>query len=210
MITISCWSDREYTFAKAKTALLVIDMQRDFFGPEGGNLLPILPRASQVLVAARAAKLNIVHTREGYLPDGSDINPYKRHLGYVGRDGPGGPFLVRGSHGHDFMDGFQPRPGEPIFDKAGFSGFYGTELHSYLQSQAITHLIIMGVTTQCCVHSTLRDAVERGYFCLTVADCCAAEEQAVHEATLTIVQAVNHLFGWLADSDRLLAKIGEC
>ena len=204
MVSVPCIGGRQFEFEVGRTALLVIDMQRDFFGPEGANLRPIIPRVAAVAEAARRAQLAIVHTREGYAADGSDVNAYKRHLGYVGREGPGGPFLIRGSHGHDCLDGFAPLADEPIFDKAGFSGFYNTQLHAYLQDKGITHLIITGVTTQCCVHSTLRDAVERGYFCLTLTDCCAAEDPAVHEATLKIIQAENHLFGWLSDANRLL------
>lgn len=207
MPVVDCLASRQFSFTIPQTVLLVIDMQQDFFGPDGGALRPIIPRVASVLAAARRAGLTIIHTREGYAADGHDVNPYKRHLGYVGRPGPNGPFLVRGSQGHDFLAGLAPLPGEAVIDKAGFSGFYQTDLHERLQKQGISHLILQGVTSQCCVHSTLRDAVERGYFCLTLTDCCAAEDPAIHEATLQIIQAENHLFGWLAASAALLSVL---
>jgi nicotinamidase-related amidase len=207
MFKVSCWDDRSFEFDPDHTALAVIDMQRDFVSHEGyvgirhrrrNPLARIIPELLSVLDTARAAKMLIVHTREGYAADGSDVSPYKKVLDYVGSPGPGGPFLIRGFHGHDFSGGFAPAAGEIVVDKAGFSAFFGTNLHSNLTERDITHLILAGVTTQCCVHSTLRDAVERGYFCLTLENCCAAEDAIVHAAALKIIQSENHLFGWLA------------
>lgn len=202
-MNVRCRGDRSFEFDPATTALAVIDMQRDFFH-DAPEMRAVVPRVAGLLDWGRRLGLTVVHTREGYEADLSDVNSYKRSLGYVGRVGPNGRFLIRGERGHDFLEGFEPRDDELVFDKAGFSGFHGTGLGDHLSGAGITHLILCGVTTQCCVHSTLRDAVERGYFCLTVADCCAAAQAAVHEATLQIIQAENHLFGWIADSSAAL------
>lgn len=212
MANVVCHDQRHFTFAPGQTALLMIDMQRDFFSTpaKAAALNEIIPPARRVLAAARNLGMLIFHTREGYGADGTDVNAYKRSLGYVGKPGPEGPLLIRGSRGHDFLDDFLPLPDETVVDKAGFSGFFGTDLHSRLQAHAVTHLLLAGVTTQCCVHSTLRDAVERGYFCLTLDDCCAAFDPAVHAATLQIIHAENNLFGWIADSAALLAAVADC
>jgi len=207
MFKVSCWGNRSFEFDPQRAALVVIDMQRDFVSHDGyvglrhrkrNPLVHIIPELLGVLGAARSAGLYIVHTREGYAADGSDVNPYKKALDYVGSPGPGGPFLIRGFHGHDFSRGFESLAGEAVIDKAGFSAFYNTGLERDLEQRKITHLVLAGVTTQCSVHSTLRDAVERGYFCLTLEDCCATEDAAVHGATLRIIQSENHLFGWIA------------
>jgi len=191
-------------------------MQRDFLAPDGNlalrhggvaALAAIIPKVRKVLGAARDAGLMVVHTREGYSPDRSDVNAFKRTLGYVGVDGPNGPFLIRGTPGHDFMEGFHPEESEYVVDKPGFSAFYRTDLETILNDQRISHLILTGITTQCCVHSTLRDAVDRGYFCLSLEDCCAAEDPEIHQATLQIIQAENHLFGWISSSDAFLGAL---
>ncbi|MDH3715892.1 MAG: cysteine hydrolase [Gammaproteobacteria bacterium] len=212
MPEVICQDQRRHTFAPNHTALLMIDMQRDFFTPpeETAALHEILASVELVLAAARNASVHVVHTREGYAHDGSDVNAFKRALGYVGRPGPNGPFLIRGSPGHDFFDGWEPHADETVIDKAGFSGFYRSALDEELRSRAITHLLLAGVTTQSCVHLTLRDAVERGYFCLTLDDCCAAVEPAVHQATMRIIRAENDLFGWIGDSAALLAAFARC
>lgn len=218
MFTVPCWENRSFEFDPRHTALVVVDMQRDFVSDDGyvgfrhrgrNPLSRIVPELLRVLAAARSGGLCIVHTREGYSADGSDVNAYKRDLEYVGSPGPGGPFLIRGFYGHDFFNGFEPEGDETVVDKAGFSAFYNTDLHTNLTQRKITHLILTGVTTQCCVHSTLRDAVERGYFCLTLEDCCAAEDMNVHAAAMRIIQSENHLFGWIArgnDFTRTLLK----
>ncbi len=201
--SLPCRDNRTFEFESATTALLVIDMQRDFLesavepDPDRARLASAMPRVAQALAAGRAAGLAIVHTREGYAADGADVNAVKRALGYVGRPGPNGPFLVRDSKGHDFMEGFAPEPGEEVIDKAGFSAFYGTDLEARLRGKGVTHLVLTGVTVQCCVHSTLRDAVERGFFCLTLEDATAAVEPGLREAVFKIIQAEGHLFGWI-------------
>ncbi|MEE8535264.1 MAG: isochorismatase family cysteine hydrolase [Kiloniellales bacterium] len=210
MISVPCRSERHFDFEPAGTALLVVDMQRDFLergGEEGAALRAVIPRVRDIVAAARAAGLTIVHTREGYAPDRSDVTPAKAAMGYVGRPGPDGPFLIRGARGHDFADELKPAEDEPVIDKPGFSAFYRTELEAALRERRVTHLVLAGVTTQCCVHSTLRDAVERGFFCLTVEDACAAVDPALHEAALTVIQGEDHLFGWIARARDLLAAL---
>ena len=212
MISVPCRSERRFDFEPAGTALLVIDMQRDFLergGAEEAALRAIIPRVRDIVAAARAAGLTVVHTREGYAPDRSDVTPAKAALGYVGRPGPDGPFLIRGTRGHDFVDEVTPEEGETVIDKPGFSAFHRTELEAALRDRHLTHLVLTGVTTQCCVHSSLRDAVERGFFCLTVEDACAAVDPALHEAVLTVIQGEGHLFGWIARTSDLLAALGR-
>ena len=206
---LACWSERDLILPLAHCGLLVIDMQRGFLeGPDAEPLQAIAPRVAAVLAAARRAGLMVIHTREGYAADGSDVTEAKREMAYVGEPGPLGPYLIRGTESHAFAAGFAPNPDEPVIEKAAFSAFHGTELDALLAAHDISHLILTGVTTQCCVHSTLRDAVERGFLCLTLADCCAALDPALHEATMTIIQGENHLFGWIAESEELLAALG--
>ena len=221
MITVPCHHQRTFTFAPHKTALIVIDMQRDFLaqngasGVSGFDLLPlraIIPRLQTLLRAARASGLHIYHTREGHLPDLSDLSPVKRLRSQqagaeIGAPGPLGRFLVRGEYGHDFIDELRPIAGEVVIDKASFGSFHATGLESDLIEKGVTHLIITGVTMQCCVNSTLREAVDRGFFCLTLDDCCASFDPALHEATLKIIASEGHLFGWIADSESVNAAL---
>jgi len=216
MRSIKCWGDRSFGFDPATTALLVIDMQRDFLDPAGmaavegeeiDELRKIMPTLRALSAAARLVGVPVIHTREGYAADLSDVSQAKAERGSVGTPGPLGRFLIRGEPGHDFHEGFQPEPGETVIDKFGFGAFYRTDLEELLETEGITHLIAAGITTQCCVHSTLREALDRGFYCLTVADACAAFEPAVHDAALAIIQAENHLFGWIADSGDVLAAL---
>lgn len=212
MVQVGCWAGRSYQFDPGSAALLVIDMQKDFLSPEGmcgqagEDLAPvtkIVPRISRLLAVARPKGLRVIHTREGYAPDLSDVHPLKRERNGIGVPGPLGRFLIRGEAGHDFIEELRPAPGERVFDKPGFGAFYRTGLEDYLRNQDVTHLIITGVTTQCCVFSTLREAVDRGFWCLLLADCCAAFDPVAQAATLTIIQSENHLFGWIAESEAL-------
>ncbi len=207
---IPCWDDRRYRFDPARTVLLAIDMQRDFLDPQGmcavsgddiGHLRACIPNVTALQAAARQAGIRVMHTREGYAPDFSDVHPAKAERGSVGTEGPLGRFLIRGEAGHDFIPALQPASGETVIDKPGFGAFYRTELDEILRQAKISHLIVCGITSQCCVQSTLREAVDRGFYCLTVADACAALTPELHAATLTAIQGENHLFGWLADTD---------
>lgn len=209
MPKVICDDGRSFAFDPASTAMLAIDFQRDFVEVDGGcrmddaerkRLAAVMPAARQAVLAARAAGIAIIHTRESYAADGADINPLKREIGYVGREGPLGRCLIRGEPGCDFAAGMAPAPGERVVDKAGFSAFYGTGLEDHLGASGVTSLIIAGITYNCCVHSTLRDAVERGYRCLTLDDCCAAPTPELEDAVRAIIHSENNLFGWISDS----------
>jgi len=210
MIHISCWADRTYELDPAHSALLVIDMQRGFLAEdvsENGELRAIMPGLKNVVAAARECGLKIVHTREGYGADRSDVNAAKAVMAYVGRPTPHGEFLIRGTASHAFMEGFEPHEGEAVIDKAAFNAFHESPLAALLNEGAITNLVLTGVTTQCCVHSTLRDAVDRGFLCLTLEDCCAAYRREWHDATMDIIRSESNLFGWIASSGSFLAGL---
>lgn len=196
-------------------------MQREFLDPQGaigaagGDILPlaaVIPNVKRVVEAARGAGIAIAHTREGHAPDLADVPPAKR-LQYlesgieIGAEGPLGRFFVRGERGHDFVDELAPAPGEWVIDKPGFGAFYATDLEHRLRQRGIRDLILTGVTTQCCVHTTLREAVDRGFRCLTVADACATQSEVLQAATLAIIASEGHLFGWITDTDRLTAAL---
>ena len=205
-VVVPCAEERTFTFEPRRSALVVIDMQRDFLEPDGwcaamygeaAAMRAIIPRVVTLAALMREAGCTVIHTREGYAPDLSDVHPMKEERRVVGEAGPLGRFLIKGEPGQDFVDVLQPKAGEPVIDKPGFSAFYRTDLEARLARQGITHLILAGITTQCCVHSTLRDAVDRGYWCLTVADGCAALEPAWHDAAISLIASENHLFGWV-------------
>jgi nicotinamidase-related amidase len=137
------------------------------------------------------------------------VHAYRASLDYVGKPGPLGRFCILGEPGHEFVDEVQPLAAETVIDKASFGAFYNTALDDLLRADGIDHLILCGVTTQCCVHSTLREAVDRGYWCLTLADACAASEPGLHEAALQLIAGEGHLFGWVADTRNLEEGISE-
>jgi nicotinamidase-related amidase len=201
-------------------ALLVIDMQRDFLMPGGfgeslGNdvslLQRVVPPLARVLAAAREAGLLVVHTREGHLPDLSDCPPAKLRRGSpsqrIGDPGPYGRILIRGEFGHDIVDELAPLPGEPVIDKPGKGAFYATELADLLERNGITHLLVAGVTTEVCVHTTVREANDRGYDCLVLADCVGSYFPEFQRVGLQMVSAQGGIFGWVADSAALLSAL---
>jgi len=206
---------------KATTALLVIDMQRDFCDPRGyaaragldtGRLARAAARIRVVLDAARAAGVLVVHTREGHLPDLSDCWPEKlrrsRLAGAeIGSMGPLGRLLVRGEYGHDFIDTLAPLPGECVIDKPGYGAFQRTHLEALLAERGIGTLLLCGVTTEVCVHSTLREAVDRGYRCLTVSDACAASDPALQAPALAMLGVEGGIFGDVVDADAAAALL---
>ena len=218
MIDIPCDHDRVFPCDPATTALLCIDMQRDFLDPEGysaaggedvGPIREIIPRARAVLDTARVAGMTVVHTREGHEPDLSDLTDAKAERSAasgnpIGAEGPLGRLLIRGEYGHDFIDEMQPQEGEPVIDKPGFGAFYATKLGDTLVSAGVTHLLFLGVTTQCCVFGTLREAVDRGYRTLLLEDCCGAFGDHLQQGTLDMIASEGHLFGWITDSTRTL------
>ncbi len=210
----------EFTFEPPRTALLVIDMQRDFVDPGGfgellGNDVTPLRRAvaptRRVLDAFRRAGLTVVHTREGHRPDLSDCPPSKRARGRltvgIGDKGPMGRVLVRGEYGHDIVDELRPRPSEPVIDKPGKGAFYATDLELVLKDQGIQSLVVTGVTTEVCVHTTVREANDRGYECLVLEDCVASYFPAFQAAALAMIKAQGGIFGWVSTSERLLKVI---
>ena len=204
----------------AARALIIIDMQRDFCAPGGyadqagldiSLLRAPIPAIQALLDAARASGMFVVHTREGHRADLSDLPEPKRlraaNAGApIGSQGPLGRLLVRGEYGHDLIDELQPAAGEPVIDKPGYSAFAATDLELLLRNRGITELIITGVTTEVCVHSTLRSAVDRGYACTLVSDACASPYPQLHGAALVMVDVEGGLFGRVLDSHALLAE----
>ncbi|MGG1877989.1 MULTISPECIES: cysteine hydrolase family protein [Paenibacillus] len=211
-----------FPFDPARTAVIIIDMQNDFCAPGGfgerlGNdVTParrIIPAVQAVLAAARAAGLTVMHTREGHLPDLSDCPPAKlersRKQGAgIGDPGPMGRILVRGEIGHDIIPELYPTEGEPVIDKPGKGAFYATNLQDLLEARRIEYLVLCGVTTHVCVHTTLREANDRGYRCLVLEDATAAFDPADHEAALHMVRQQGGIFGWTAASAAFMSAIG--
>jgi nicotinamidase-related amidase len=200
-------------------ALIVIDMQRDFCSPGGyadtagldvARLTRPIRQIERLLAAARQHGALVVHTREGHKPDLSDCPPEKlarslRCGAAIGSLGPLGRLLIRGEYGHDFVDALQPLPGERVIDKPGYGAFYNTALEMGLRARHIRQLVLCGVTTEVCVHSTLREAVDRGYACTVVSDATAASDPALQEPALAMLGVEGGIFGSVRSTDDLLA-----
>jgi len=209
-----------YEFDPAHTALVIIDMQRDFLEPGGfgemlGNDVSQLRRTIEpnklLLAAWRAAGLQVIHTREGHRPDLTDLPPAKKVRGRgattIGDAGPMGRILVRGEAGHDIIPELYPLPSEPVIDKPGKGAFYATDLHSILQHAGIKHLIVTGVTTEVCVNTTVREANDRGYDCLVPEDCVGSYFPEFQEAGLKMIKAQGGIFGWVSDSAKIISAL---
>jgi nicotinamidase-related amidase len=209
-----------YPFDLARSALLIIDMQRDFIEPGGfgeslGNdvtlLQAIVPAVAQVLDAWRRAGGMVVHTRESHRADLSDCPPAKRLRGSprlrIGDDGPMGRILVQGEPGNQIIPALAPLAGETVIDKPGKGAFYATPLHALLTQAGISQIVCMGVTTEVCVQTTLREANDRGYDCLLLEDCTESYFPAFKAATLAMVRAQGAIVGWTAHSRDLLAVL---
>ena len=205
----------------AKTALVCIDWQVDFCGPGGyvdtmGYDLKLtragLEPTAVVLAAARAAGMLVVHTREGHLPDLSDCPPNKlwrsKRIGAgIGDAGPCGRILVKGEPGWEIVPEVAPIEGEPIVDKPGKGAFYATNLDLLLRVAGVTHLIFTGITTDVCVHTTMREANDKGYECLLLEDCTGATDYGNYLAALQMVKMQGGVFGAVAPSSALLAAM---
>lgn len=205
------------------TALLVVDMQIDFCGAGGfidrqGCDISLTRVAiepiQRVLAAMRKMGFPILHTREGHRPDLSDLAANKqwrsRQLGVgIGEPGPCGRFLIRGEPGWEIIPELAPLSGEPVIDKPGKGAFYATDLDLILQRGGVQNIVMTGITTDVCVHSTMREANDRGYECLLLGDCCGATVKENHEAALRTIQIGGGIFGAVSDSRRLLDTLAR-
>jgi len=202
----------------ARAALVLIDMQRDFLEPGGfgetlGNDVSLLHAAitpcRTALALARAAGMLVIHTREGHRPDLSDAPPAKVERGLpsqrIGDMGPMGRILIRGEPGHDIIAELAPILGEPVIDKPGKGAFYATEMEPMLRHRGIDTLLVGGVTTEVCVHTTIREGNDRGFRCVALADCCASYFPEFHAMGLAMIKAQGGIFGWVSDSAALAA-----
>jgi nicotinamidase-related amidase len=203
-----------------KSAIVMIDMQRDFLEPGGfgetlGNNVSLLSAAigpsKALLAGARRLGMLVVHTREGHRPDMADAPPAKVERGEpskrIGDSGPMGRILIRGERGHDIVDELAPVAGEPVVDKPGKGAFFATDLGAILSNRGIENLIVGGVTTEVCVHTTVREANDRGYRCVVAADCCGSYFPEFHEVGLRMIKAQGGIFGWVSDSRRILSAL---
>jgi nicotinamidase-related amidase len=204
----------------ARIAVLMIDMQRDFLQPGGfgeslGNDVALLARTvapcKALLDAARRAQLLVIHTREGHRPDLSDVPPAKLERGPPGRrigdPSPMGRILIRGEPGQDIVPELYPVAGEPVIDKPGKGAFHATDLHMLLLNRSIDTLIVCGVTTEVCVHTSVREANDRGFRCIVPGDCCGSYFPEFHDTALRMIKAQGGIFGWVSTSNNILAAL---
>jgi nicotinamidase-related amidase len=205
----------------ASTALLVIDMQRDFLDPRGyaaqagldiARMRQTIGPVQSLLATARSAGMRVLFTREGHRPDLCDCPPFKlersRQAGAtIGAPGPLGRLLVRGEYGHDLVDECTPLPGEQVIDKPGYSAFHQTDLDQILRAQGIQTLVVCGVTTEVCVNTSVRAATDLGYHCITVADACAASEAHLQQPALGMLLVEGGIFGEVQQCAEVLARI---
>jgi len=209
-----------FDFEPAATALVVIDMQRDFLEPGGfgaalGNdvarLRAAVAPAARLIAGFRAAGLAVIHTRECHRPDLADLHPAKRDRGSpalrIGDPGPMGRVLVAGEPGAEIIPELAPAPGEVVIDKPGKGAFYATNLAAVLEARGISALVLAGVTTEVCVQTTMREANDRGYRCLLAEDATESYFPAFKAATLEMVRAQGAIVGWTARTDQVLEAL---
>lgn len=212
----------EFEFDLDTTALVMIDMQRDFVEPGGfgeslGNDVSLLRSSiepcKELLETARKIGMFIIHTREGHRPDLADLQPAKKARGNptlkIGDQAPMGRLLVRGEAGHEIIPELAPIAGEPIIDKPGKGAFYDTDLLGILRNRSIKRLIVCGVTTEVCVHTTVREANDRGFDALVPEDCTASYFPEYKRVALEMIKAQGGIFGWVSDSDRVIKGLEE-
>jgi nicotinamidase-related amidase len=209
-----------FTFEPARTAVVMIDMQRDFIEPGGfgatlGNnvalLQAIVPTAARVLDVCRDAGVTIIHTKECHRPDLADCPPAKLSRGNpslrIGDAGAMGRILIDGEPGSDFVPALKPKARDIVISKPGKGAFYCTELGEILRMRGITHLIFGGVTTEVCVQTTMREANDRGYECLLVEDATESYFPEFKAAAIEMIRAQGGIVGWTATSAQLLAAL---
>ncbi|WP_299665360.1 isochorismatase family cysteine hydrolase [uncultured Psychromonas sp.] len=206
-----CWDS-------SNTAVIVIDMQRDFLDPLGyfsslgedvSHLQRTIEPAKKLLKAVRKHDFLVLHTRESHRPELVDVTANKglkaaSQGAAIGKQGPLGRLLVRGEEGCDFYDGFVPEPGEITIDKPGNSAFYATDLEHILRVQQIRHLVILGVTSDVCVSATMREANDRGFDCLLLEDCCGAATSDLHDSLIASLEHEGGIFGAQAQSQEFI------
>jgi len=212
----------DFPFDLRRCALVIIDMQRDFIEPGGfgaslGNdvtrLQAIVPTCAALLAAWRGAGGMVVHTRKGHAPDLSDCPPTKLMRGKpglrIGDAGAMGRLLVIGEPGHAIVPELAPLPGEVVIDKPGKGAFYNTPLQAELQQRGIAQLVLMGVTTEVCVQTTMREANDRGYDCLLVEDGTASYFPEFKRVTLAMITAQGGIVGWVAPAVAVQAALAS-
>lgn len=212
----------EFKFELDKTALVIIDMQRDFcyeggFGEALGNDVTatksIIPTVEKMLKEARNHGMFVIHTREGHRADLTDLYNNKLIRGNgekrIGDEGPMGRILVRGEYGHDIVDELKPIEGEPVIDKPGKGAFYMTDLDVILKHKGIKYLLVAGVTSHVCVSTTIREANDRGYECLMLTDCSAAFNKRDHLDTIHQITQQGGIFGWAAESTEIIDELNK-
>lgn len=206
-----------------RSALLLIDLQRDFLDPRGyaaragldvERLRRVIGPAQALREAARESGMKVIYTREGHRPDLSDCPGPKRARSRaagaeIGTAGPLGRLLVRGEYGHDLIEELTPRADELVLDKPGYSAFHQTDLDQLLRVAGIETLIVAGVTTEVCVHSTVRAAIDLGYHCLTVSDACASSQPELQAPALAMMGVEGGIFGTVTDHANLLRRLPQ-
>ncbi|KAK9367798.1 Isochorismatase-like protein [Lipomyces kononenkoae] len=228
-LTISSARPAPFPLPAGRTALIIIDMQRDFVLPSGygavqcpspeifAQVANLIGPCLDALRAARHLGMTVVHTREGHVPDLSDCPPTKldrqlhankRHVLCIGDEGPMGRLLVRGAYGHDIVDELKPRRDEVVLDKPGKGSFYNTDLHEILVSRGITHLLFCGVTAECCVATTFREANDHGFECCVLQDCTGGFNGTIVSATMDMFCAYDGLLGY-ASTSKAIVSIAE-
>lgn len=206
-----------YDFDPARTAVIVIDMQRDFVEPGGfgaslgndvGRLRAIIPTVARLIEGARAAGVPVIHTRECHRPDLSDLPAAKRDRGNpalrIGDPGPMGRVLIAGEPGADIIPELYPVAGELVLDKPGKGAFYATGLGDWLAARGIAYLVLAGVTTEVCVQTTMREANDRGYACLLAEDATDSYFPEFKAAALDMIRAQGAIIGWTASTDQVI------